>query len=312
MHTSVPEESAVCVSVVIPTRNRPDMIGQAVASVLANDYPAFDLTVVDQSPNNATADILRPFIERDPRLHYLHLDRAGVAHATNTGIRSSMAEILAFTDDDCIVPSNWLTSIVAAFATEDDGDLLYGTVLQPSGTEAQQGITPHLDIRRPEKLGRRGGFRLIGMGANFAARRRALDAIGGFDELLGPGTWLHSSQDFDLVYRAYRAGLTILLRPEVRVVHYGTRTLTEWPERIREYGIGDGAFYWKHVRCGDFFALWLLASQLFNHVVRTAGKRVIRGRRSPFDLTYGYSVLVGIRASLNFKIDRFNRLYVRR
>ena len=47
------------VSAVICTRNRPDLIGTAVASVLANTYPTFDLLVVDQSTDGRTGDIVR-------------------------------------------------------------------------------------------------------------------------------------------------------------------------------------------------------------------------------------------------------------
>ena len=63
------------VSAIICTRNRPDLIGRAVASVLDNDYAVFDLTVVDQSTDDATEQALR-HLAGDPRLHYHHIDRA--------------------------------------------------------------------------------------------------------------------------------------------------------------------------------------------------------------------------------------------
>ena len=47
------------VSAVICTRNRPDLIGNAVASVLANTYPSFDLLVVDQSDDDRTGAVVR-------------------------------------------------------------------------------------------------------------------------------------------------------------------------------------------------------------------------------------------------------------
>src|SRR5690348_9123414 len=99
-------------SVVICTRNRPDTILQAVASVLANNYPAFDLTVIDQSATAATEHILRPLVETDPRLQYLHVAEPGLSRAYNTGVGRTAGELLAFTDDDCVVPQDWLTAIV--------------------------------------------------------------------------------------------------------------------------------------------------------------------------------------------------------
>ena len=115
------------------------------------------------------------------------------------------------------------------------------------------------------------------MGANFAARRRLFDAIGGFDEILGGGGPLRSSQDYDLAYRTYRAGRVILLRPEVTLRHDGRREAEDWPALLLNYGIGDGAFYTKHVRCRDPYALLLLTRRLgrtgSSHLVKRAQRR---------------------------------------
>lgn len=295
------------VSVVMCTRNRPDTIGAAVASVLACDYPSFDLTVVDQSTSDATEEILRPIVASDPRLRYMRVAEPGLSRAYNTGIRATRGEVLAFTDDDCIVPADWLAAIVRAFASDAGADLLYGQVLPPRD-EQSGGATPALYISRPRRLSRQDGFKVFGMGANFAARRRLFETIGQFDEVLGGGGPLRSSQDFDLAYRAYHGGVAILLRPEVAVVHYGRRTRDEWPATQRAYGIGDGAFYFKHVRCHDPYALWLLSSHLVRRVVREVPKQLLR--RAPIDLTYERFILVGIWQSLRFDVDRHRRIYV--
>ncbi|MCU1503867.1 MAG: glycosyl transferase family protein, partial [Ilumatobacteraceae bacterium] len=69
----------VAVSAVMCTRNRHASIGQAVKTVLANDYPAFDMIVVDQSTDDSTGEILRPMAEADPRLTYLHTPEPGLS-----------------------------------------------------------------------------------------------------------------------------------------------------------------------------------------------------------------------------------------
>ena len=97
------------------------------------------------------------------------------------------------------------------------------------------------------------------MGANFAARRRLFTSIGGFDEVLGGGGPLRSSQDYDLAYRTYKSGSSILLRPEVTLRHDGRREIEDWPTLLLNYGTGDGGFYTKHVRCLDPYAAWLFA-----------------------------------------------------
>ncbi|MGH2371402.1 MAG: glycosyltransferase family 2 protein, partial [Chloroflexota bacterium] len=207
--------TAVPVSAVICTRNRPDLIGNAVASVLANSYPRFDLLVVDQSDDARTGEIVRGLIAAHPNLRYVHSSTPGLSRAYNLGVRETSGAVLAFTDDDCVAPPDWIEKIVAAFVGEPDADMLYGQVLLPEALAGSlaggAGTVPTLAIARPQRLSRLDGFRLYGMGANFAARRRLFERIGGFDEIMGGGGPLKSSQDFDFQYRAYVAGATVLL-----------------------------------------------------------------------------------------------------
>jgi glycosyltransferase involved in cell wall biosynthesis len=297
------------VSSVICTRNRPDLIGQAVASVLANSYPEFELLVVDQSTDERTGQIVKSLMASHANLRYLHTDRAGLSRAYNIGIRETKGEVLAFTDDDCVAPTDWIASIARVFETLPSVDMLYGQVLLPKELENTTGTVPTLHIGKAELLDRHHGFRVYGMGANYAARRQLFGRIGGFDEALGGGGPLKSSQDFDLQYRAYLGGVAVALRPEVKVDHYGVRTREQWPATQVAYGFGDGAFYFKHVRCGDAFALGMLINRLALLFAREALSK-LHLRRRPSNALYLRSYVTGIRESLRFRVDRAHRLYV--
>jgi hypothetical protein len=144
------------------------------------------------------------------------------------------------------------------------------------------------------------------MDANFALRRSLFDRIGGFDEILGGGAPLRSSQDYDFQYRAYLANAVILLRPDIVVDHYGVRFPDQWPATHRAYGIGDGAFYVKHIRCGDLFALRMLLRRLVWLSVREALNGV---RKKDSFATYLKGYFIGMRGSLNYGVDRRLRLY---
>jgi glycosyltransferase involved in cell wall biosynthesis len=303
------EETAIespRISVVICTRNRSDKIGAAVESVLANDHPSFDLTIIDQSDTEATKEAILAVAAGDPRVSYYHVDEPGLSRAYNSGIRHSAGSLIAFTDDDCVAPTDWLELIETAFDGDPDADLLYGRVVAKPTIAGAGAVTPTLEIPRAERLSRRDGFRVIGMGANFAARRRLFGLVGGFDEILGGGGPLRSSQDFDLAYRTYRAGSAIILRPEVVMVHDGMREAEDWPAVLRNYGIGDGAFYSKHVRCGDMYALFLLIRQIYRHTWRHLVKTVLR-RRGPTEYLSG--IFIGVRDGFKFRIDRRQKCY---
>jgi glycosyltransferase involved in cell wall biosynthesis len=294
-------------SVVICTRNRAEQIPNAVASVLALDYPDFDLTIVDQSTDDSTREALAEALQ-DPRVHYLHSTEPGLSRAYNTGIRNTVGDIIAFTDDDCIVPPDWLTNIVNAFASEPDGDLLYGQVL-PYETGEGYNLTPLLEIPTAQRLGKNDDrYKVFGMGANFAARRRLFDRIGYFDQTLGGGAPLKSAQDYDIAYRTYLGGSVILLRPDVNLRHDRRREADDWPSLLFGYGFGDAAFYMKHVRCRDPFAAWLMAKKFGRFTAQFTVKKLIG--RHPKDFNFIRGFVVGARESLRYKVDRQARVYV--
>ena len=133
-----------------------------------------------------------------------------------------------------------------------------------------------------------------------------MSRVGSFDEVLGGGGPLKSSQDFDFLYRAWRAGAITLLSPDVSVDHYGLREGEEWTATLNAYGVGDGAFYMKHVRCGDLYALSLLVGKLVGLTVREIANPI---RRKPSKSPYLLSCIKGIGMSLRYKVDRTSRLY---
>ncbi|HLF79266.1 MAG TPA: glycosyltransferase family A protein [Dehalococcoidia bacterium] len=293
------------ISVVICTRNRPELIGQAVGSVLACDHPDFELLVVDQSSDDATERALAKY-RSDVHLRYMHVLRAGLAPARNLGLQQTAAPIIAFTDDDCTVPPDWLQSIERAFETNPDVDLMYGDTHRAPDMAEDLGVIPALAIARQEKLGKGYGFRIYGMGADFALRRRLLERVEGFDEALGAGGPLKAAEDFDFQFRTYRAGAVTLLCPDVWVDHYGLRRGSEWADTLKSYGIGDGAFYVKHVRCGDLLALKLLTVALMKGALR---ELLIPIRPRPSFKIYWRAFLTGMRNSMRFEIDKRTRLY---
>ena len=295
------------VSAVICTRNRPDKIGNAVETVLANTYPNFDLTIIDQSTNDETETIVRRIGERDGRVRYQRMSKSGLSRAYNLAIASTTGPIIAFTDDDCLVPSDWIEKIVTAFEEQPDGELMYGQVVPAYPENGGDVLTPLLRIDKPERLDRANGFRVFGMGANFAARRSLFERAGTFDEILGGGGPLKSSQDFDLAYRAYRRNAAILLRPEVIVRHDGRREREDWPALLTAYGFGDGAFYSKHVRCRDPYAMWLAAKTFGLSSARFVFKSALGHR--PEEINYLSGFVQGVRGGLKFGVDRATLLY---
>lgn len=87
------------VSVIIPTRNRIDLLLRAVRSVQRQTYPHLEIIVVDDGSTDGTSEVIEAL--GDPRIRCLrhHLQRGGGA-ARNTGIGAATGELIAFLDDD--------------------------------------------------------------------------------------------------------------------------------------------------------------------------------------------------------------------
>jgi GT2 family glycosyltransferase len=299
------------ISVVVCTRDRPDSLGPTLESLAAQSHRSFEVVIVDQSRSSATGDLVARRSRGDRRFRYVRLNEPGLSRAYNAGIRATSGGLLAFTDDDCTAPAGWLDAIERAFESHAGVELLYGQVLMPPELEAREnldGFTPALPIPARRILSRRRGFEVFGMGANFAARRSLFERVGPFDEVLGGGGPLESSQDFDFVYRVFRAGGATLLEPDVVVHHHGFRSHAEWPATVRSYGIGVGGFYLKHIRAGDLYAARLLLTHLAVWTARSLRRWAGRGR-SRADWAYVCNLFAGMRRSFQFDVDRRRRLY---
>lgn len=291
------------ITVILCTRNRAASLRPALKSIL--DAQPHRLIVVDQSTDEESRRVVEEF--GSDLFHYIHTDTPGLSRAYNLGIAASETELLAFTDDDCVVPKGWLASIACAFAEAPAASLIYGQVvagripLQPGDYIP---ILPFTTVRRFSPGDR---FEVFGMGANFAARKTDLLAVGGFDEALGGGAKFRSSQDSDMQLRLWRSGRTVLAHPGFYVEHFGVRTPTQWPATARAYGFGDGAFLIKHLQLRDRTAARLLVSRLLHEAAVPIWRCIKRRSYSP---QYAVGLTQGIFAGLGRRVDRTTRKYL--
>ena len=83
---------------IIPTHNRADVLGRAIASVLGQTWTDLELVVVDDGSTDETASVLAEF--DDPRLTGMHQENKGVSSARNRGIAASGGRFIALLDSD--------------------------------------------------------------------------------------------------------------------------------------------------------------------------------------------------------------------
>jgi glycosyltransferase involved in cell wall biosynthesis len=252
------------VSVVVTTGCARSRLERCLQSLLACDYPDFEVIVVDGSPrSHATQRLLEEQFEDEPRLRYVEEARAGLSRARNAGLARASGDVVMFTDDHVVVDREWIRRSAAALA-RDDVDCVTGLVLPLElETEAQ------LRFERCAHLGK--GFRrhvyslpqrrathpffyyrpgVIGTAANTTLRADVAHELGGFDTTLGAGTPALGGEDLDLYVRLLRAGRAVAYDPSVVVWHEHPDAAPRVRRDPLRRGTGLGAALTKQVVAG--------------------------------------------------------------
>jgi len=100
------------VSVIIPVYNGSKTLKECLASVLNQTYNNYEVIVVDNNSTDNTKKIIKEFQEKADKIKYVFEAKIGRGAARNAGIKLAEGKIIAMTDSDCIVPQNWLETLI--------------------------------------------------------------------------------------------------------------------------------------------------------------------------------------------------------
>lgn len=164
------------ISVVIPAHNEEKYVGDCIESVLQHaPRELTEIVVVCNACTDRTADVAL----RYPKVKVIHEPRKGTGYARNTGFKRATGDILAYLDADSRIHADWFPMVQREFAANPSLVSLSGPC-RFYDLPAWQGRVVYLwwmMCAIPEYY--RAKFAILG--ANFAARRSALERVGGFD-----------------------------------------------------------------------------------------------------------------------------------
>jgi len=228
------------ISVLVCTRNRSDRLQQCLTALLRmNLEPVREIVVVDQSDRPLDPSTT-PLINHSLIRYYWFRGR-GLAKARNQAIYLARGDILAFTDDDCLVTEDWAQKIEQAFMLNPRIDGVLGRVC--AYDDGSLPVTYQVwktDFGEIDYAFRSDGFicnalitknkssifnspvmpiENVGSGNNMAFRREAFKRHGLFIEILGTGTFLGSGEDLEFHWRLLRRGGVLLYNPSMLVYH---------------------------------------------------------------------------------------------
>lgn len=239
------------VSVVIPTYNRGKKLSKTLESLIAQSYPkdGYEVIVVDDGSTDNTGEVVKEFRRKFKKFRYFKQENRGPAAARNIGIKNSRGEIIAFTDDDCIVPRDWLDRLVATYERFPDVVGVGGYI------EAREDILKKNIFAQYESyearviygLGREvifGGADTPGMGtANVSFKKQVLEEVGGFDEFFRSA----AGEDMDLKKRIGEKGYKFVYIP-LKVTHIQDYSFRRFVIQSWVRGLGSKYFDRKYRR----------------------------------------------------------------
>jgi glycosyltransferase involved in cell wall biosynthesis len=211
--------------------NGADTIGRCIESLLEQDYPKefYEIIVVENGSTDKTTEIVEQYPVR-----LFHSPVRGLSPARNYGIAQTDADVIVFTDADCIAVPNWVSDLAKPFEDPKVGGVggpirdyvhpdrsfeeMFAEECKPLVTyiSGENEFLPHLT------------------GANCSYRRSMLNQIGNFNARLPTG------EDIDIAWRIQlEAGGKIVYAPDAIIYHHHRSSREGLARQYRQYGFGE-------------------------------------------------------------------------
>ena len=168
------------VSVVVPTRGRAAYLEVTLDSLLdQRTEAAYEIVVVDDGAPDETAAV----VAARPAVRYVaHGGGRGLNAARNSGLQESQAELIAFVDDDVLVPPGWVEALVSGSRRHAAAGAFGGPIRARFEGRTPRGCGREEPPITTLELGTEDCEATTAWGANFAVRRAAVERVRPFAE----------------------------------------------------------------------------------------------------------------------------------
>ncbi|HVA06306.1 MAG TPA: glycosyltransferase family A protein [Acidimicrobiales bacterium] len=201
------------VSVIVPVRNRREMLRDLLKALDNQSYDNFEVIVVDDGSTDGSEELARDAVVRGKPVKVVESGGRGALPARQLGVEHSTSDILAFTDSDCVPDPGWLEHAVAAMV---------------DGAEMVNGYTKPARPLRPMERSMASGTEGLYPTCNMFFRRDLYDRLGGFDAAAADRWRFRATahargtgfgEDTLLGWQAVRSGADTRYVPEAVVEH---------------------------------------------------------------------------------------------
>ncbi len=247
------------ISVVIPTYNREQTLRETLANAVAQDYPTFEVLVIDQTRiHESETQVYLEQLANAGKIRWFRVNWANLPGARNYAVRRATGDIILFIDDDVELPNDFLAAHASNYLAKPDVGGVAGRVLDrmklgdSGGDLAIEYLPPEamdagiawyfIDLVhtvKPQQV-------LSARGCNMSFRKQVFSHGLSFDERFA-GSAVREESDFCLRLRS--TGLKIWYDPNACLVHLGEESggCHDISTRSIEYQI---TFYHNHFLMG--------------------------------------------------------------
>ena len=245
------------VSLIIPTRDRADLLSLCVSSVLQKtDYPDFEVVVVDNGSLDPGACMLLDKLRQTPRVHVLDYPIPfNFSAIINQGVRHAAGDVLCLLNNDTeVINPSWLEELVARASQRDAGAvgaMLYypdDTIQHAGVILGLGGVAGHIYTRMgrgaPGYMARAWVAQNMSAvtAACLAVRKEVFEEVGGLDEALPV-----AFNDIDFCLRLLQAGYRNVWTPYAELYHHesASRGSDDSPEKQARFAAEVHAMKWR-------------------------------------------------------------------
>ena len=216
------------ISTVIITKDRPEMLHRCLNSFTIQTEMPYEIIIVDSSAGSATKETVASFNGKLP-IHYLYQPQKGYSIARNTGINYAGGDIIAFTDDDCIVDQNWVANILHAHNKFTHAAGIGGKINSPKNANCIMRLAEWRNSISFDNFIKKNDFYNI-YNINCSYKKEYLDKVGQFDEAI-----IKEGEDTDLNWRLCQKGYKVMYLPEIQVIHFQRSTFKSFMKQRFAY-----------------------------------------------------------------------------
>jgi glycosyltransferase involved in cell wall biosynthesis len=214
---------SIVISVVVCTYNRAHLLRQCLQSLADQtlDKQSFEVIIVDSNSTDESPGIIRSFSLSEPNFKVISETRMGLSYARNRGCLNARGKYVAYTDDDCRLPPEWLEiarSIIGEQAPEAFGGPILPFYDSPKPVWYRDDYASVVLSSVPRMLSPDEYL----IGANMFFKKALLEQTRGFDPRFGMagGKIAYGEEtNLQIMMRKMNPGIGILYDPRLSVFH---------------------------------------------------------------------------------------------